>query len=80
MQIWGNATKLIIPQLDPLEYGWYYPKTGENIKIHGSPWQFSETPSNPGFAPGLGEHNNEILSSIGYSESQIKDLQDMNAI
>jgi crotonobetainyl-CoA:carnitine CoA-transferase CaiB-like acyl-CoA transferase len=58
----------------------FHPKIGENIKIHGSPWSFSETPSNPGFAPELGEHNNEILSSLGYSESQIKELKDIEVI
>ena len=58
----------------------FHPKIGENIKIHGSPWNFSETPSNPGFAPELGEHNNEILSSLGYSESQIKKLSDIEVI
>ena len=58
----------------------FHPKIGENIKIHGSPWNFSETPSNPGFAPELGEHNSEILSSLGYNESQIKELSDIEVI
>ncbi|MDE0745310.1 MAG: CoA transferase [SAR202 cluster bacterium] len=58
----------------------FHPKVGENIKIHGSPWNFSETPSNPGFAPELGQHNDEILSSLGYSESQIKELVDIEVI
>ena len=58
----------------------FHPKVGENIKIHGSPWNFSETPSNPGFAPELGEHNDEILNALGYSESQIKNLRDIEAI
>ena len=58
----------------------FHPKIGENIKIHGSPWNFSETPSNPGFAPELGEHNDEILNALGYSESQIKNLRDIEAI
>ena len=58
----------------------YHPKIGENIKIHGSPWKFSETPSTPGFAPELGEHNEEILSSLGYTDSQIEELQKNEAI
>jgi len=58
----------------------YHPKIQENIKIHGSPWNFSETPSNPGFAPELGEHNDEILSSLGYNESQIKEFRDNEII
>ena len=58
----------------------YHPKIGENIKIHGSPWKFSETPSRPGFAPDLGEHNDEILSSLGYTDSQVEELQKIEAI
>ena len=58
----------------------FHPKIGENIKIHGSPWKFSETPSTPGFAPELGEHNEEILSSLGYTDSQIEELQKNEAI
>ncbi len=58
----------------------FHPKIGENIKIHGSPWKFSETPSTPGFAPELGEHNDEILSSLGYTDSQIEELQKIEAI
>ena len=58
----------------------FHPKIGENIKIHGSPWKFSETPSAPGFAPELGEHNDEILSSLGYTDSQIEELQKNEAI
>ena len=58
----------------------FHPKIGENIKIHGAPWKFSETPSTPGFAPELGEHNDEILSSLGYTDSQIEELQKNEAI
>ena len=58
----------------------YHPKIQENIKIHGSPWNFSEPPSNPGLAPELGEHNDEILSSLGYNESQIKEFRDNEII
>ena len=56
----------------------FHPKIGENI--NGSPWKFSETPSTPGFAPELGEHNDEILSSLGYTDSQIEELQKNEAI
>jgi crotonobetainyl-CoA:carnitine CoA-transferase CaiB-like acyl-CoA transferase len=41
---------------------------------------FSETPSKPGFAPELGEHNDEILNALGYNESQINNLRDIEAI
>jgi len=52
-----------------------YPKYGKRLKVHGSPWQFSETPAQIGIAPELGEHNNEVLASLGYSEAQIADLK-----
>src|SRR5207245_11695054 len=31
-----------------------YPKYGKRLKVHGSPWNFSETPPNIGLAPELG--------------------------
>jgi crotonobetainyl-CoA:carnitine CoA-transferase CaiB-like acyl-CoA transferase len=30
-----------------------YPKYGKKLKVHGSPWQFSETPAHIGIAPEL---------------------------
>ena len=48
--------------------------------MHGTPWKFSETPSNPGIAPTLGEHNNDILESIGYESAEISDLKDRGVI
>ena len=58
----------------------YHSGLDENIKIHGTPWKFSETPSKPGFAPKLGSHNGEILSSLGYGEEEILNLEKINAI
>jgi len=58
----------------------FHPELGENIKTHGSPWKFSETPSAPGFSPALGEHNEEILRSIGYDEAAIAELENLNVI
>jgi CoA:oxalate CoA-transferase len=52
-----------------------YPKHGKRLKVHGTPWQFSETPAKIGIAPELGEHNNEVLCSLGYSEAQIADFK-----
>ena len=46
------------------------------MKTHGTPWKFSETPSIIGTAPKLGEHNNEILKGIGYSDLEIKEFKD----
>ena len=48
-----------------------YPKHGKRLRVHGSPWQFSETPAKIGIAPELGEHNEEVLASLGYSEGEI---------
>jgi crotonobetainyl-CoA:carnitine CoA-transferase CaiB-like acyl-CoA transferase len=52
-----------------------YPKLGKSLKVHGTPWQFSETPAKPGIAPELGEHNESALGEIGYSPDQIADLK-----
>lgn len=57
-----------------------YPKYGKKVKVHGSPWQFSETPVTIGIAPELGEHNVPILTSLGYSHAQIQELKDKKAI
>ncbi len=57
-----------------------YPEIGETLKVHGSPWQFSETPAKLGVAPKLGEHNGEILSGLGYSEAEISALQQQKII
>jgi crotonobetainyl-CoA:carnitine CoA-transferase CaiB-like acyl-CoA transferase len=56
-----------------------YPN-GETLKIHGSPWKLSETPSKPGIAPELGAHNQELLNSLGYDEQSIEHLKDIKAI
>ena len=52
-----------------------YPKYGKKLKVHGTPWQFSETPAKPGIAPELGQHNEAVLCELGYSEAEIKDLK-----
>ena len=45
------------------------------LKVHGTPWQFSETPARPGIAPELGEHNEAVLGGLGYSAAEIADFK-----
>jgi crotonobetainyl-CoA:carnitine CoA-transferase CaiB-like acyl-CoA transferase len=57
-----------------------YPKYGKTLKVHGSPWHFSETPAHIGIAPQLGGHNEEALADLGYSPAQIEDLKERKII
>src|SRR5208282_4716044 len=57
-----------------------YPKHGKRLKVHGSPWQFSETPAQIGVAPGLGEHNDSVLAELGYTAAQIQDFRERKVI
>jgi crotonobetainyl-CoA:carnitine CoA-transferase CaiB-like acyl-CoA transferase len=57
-----------------------YPQHGQRLKVHGSPWHFSETPAKVGLAPTLGEHNESVLSELGYSAVQIQDFRDRKII
>ena len=57
-----------------------YPEYGKTVKVHGSPWHFSETPVKVGIAPKLGEHNAEILKSLGYDEAKIAGLGERKII
>jgi crotonobetainyl-CoA:carnitine CoA-transferase CaiB-like acyl-CoA transferase len=57
-----------------------YPKHGKRLRVHGTPWQFSETPAKIGIAPELGEHDNEILAGLGYSEAEILGLRERKII
>jgi len=52
-----------------------YPKHGKRLKVHGTPWQFSETPAKPGIAPELGNHNDAALAELGYSPTEVADLR-----
>jgi len=57
-----------------------YPKHGKRLKVHGSPWHFSETPAQPGIAPELGADNDEILAKLGYTLEQIDALRERRII
>ncbi len=57
-----------------------YPKHGKRLKVHGSPWHFSETPAHIGIAPELGAHNDEVLTNLGYTPAQIEDLRERKII
>ncbi|MSP05916.1 MAG: CoA transferase [Acetobacteraceae bacterium] len=52
-----------------------YPNHGKTLKVHGSPWHFSETPARIGVAPELGADNDAVLGGIGYNAAQIADLR-----
>ena len=52
-----------------------YPEYNKTVKVHGSPWKFSETPVNIGVAPRLGEHTVDVLNRIGYTSAEIKKLR-----
>jgi crotonobetainyl-CoA:carnitine CoA-transferase CaiB-like acyl-CoA transferase len=57
-----------------------YPEYGKRLKVHGTPWKFSETPAKIGVAPKLGEHNEEVLAGLGYSKADIAGLKERKAI
>jgi crotonobetainyl-CoA:carnitine CoA-transferase CaiB-like acyl-CoA transferase len=51
-----------------------HPRVGK-VKEVGFPWKFSRTPARAGIAPGLGEHNAEVLGGLGYSDADIEQLK-----
>jgi len=57
-----------------------YPKHGKRLKVHGSPWQFSETPAKIGIAPELGADNEAVLGELGYSSAEIQELRERQVI
>jgi crotonobetainyl-CoA:carnitine CoA-transferase CaiB-like acyl-CoA transferase len=57
-----------------------YPKYGKRLKVHGSPWNFSETPAHIGIAPELGADNGELLADLGYTPAQIEDFRERRII
>ena len=57
-----------------------YPKYGKRLKVHGTPWRFSETPAKFGIAPDLGADNDAVLADLGYTPEQISDLRERTII
>lgn len=54
---------------------------GDEQKVVGSPIHMSTNPLEPGLrAPSLGEHTNEILNELGYSESSIDELRERGIV
>ena len=54
---------------------------GEPVRVVGMPVRFSATPgtvrSGP---PGVGEHTDEVLASIGFSEDEIRSMREDGAV
>ncbi len=48
-----------------------YPELDRALPVHGSPWQFSETPAVAGRAPAPGQHTADILAGLGYGADEI---------
>ncbi|MDD4877127.1 MAG: CoA transferase [Dehalococcoidales bacterium] len=56
-----------------------HPKAGK-IKEVGFPWKFDKFSPKAGIAPELGEHNNEVLAKLGFSETEIAELKEQKII
>ena len=57
-----------------------YPKYGKRLKVHGTPWQFSETPARIGIAPELGADNDAVLAELGYTPGEITAFRERKII
>ena len=55
-------------------------KHSKRLKVHGSPWHFSETPARIGVAPELGADNDQLLGELGYGAAEIADLRERKVI
>jgi len=57
-----------------------YPQHGKTLKVHGTPWQFSETPARIGIAPELGADTDAVLGGLGYTDQQIQAFRDKRVV
>lgn len=57
-----------------------YPAHGKRLKVHGSPWHFSETPARIGIAPALGADNDAVLAEAGYAPPEIAGFRERGVI
>ena len=57
-----------------------YPGHGKTLKVHGTPWHFSETPARIGTAPELGADNDAVLAGLGYSADEIANFRERGII
>ncbi|HET6240033.1 MAG TPA: CaiB/BaiF CoA-transferase family protein [Acetobacteraceae bacterium] len=57
-----------------------YPKHRKTLKVHGTPWQFSETPAQIGTAPELGADTDDVLDGLGYTPVQIRTFRERKVI
>jgi crotonobetainyl-CoA:carnitine CoA-transferase CaiB-like acyl-CoA transferase len=57
-----------------------YPRHGGKLKVHGTPWRFSETPASIGRAPELGADNDAVLAELGYTPREVQELRERKII
>jgi crotonobetainyl-CoA:carnitine CoA-transferase CaiB-like acyl-CoA transferase len=57
-----------------------YPEYGKRLKVHGTPWHFSQTPARIDSAPKLGADGDAILVDLGYTAAEIADFRERKII
>jgi crotonobetainyl-CoA:carnitine CoA-transferase CaiB-like acyl-CoA transferase len=73
MPVLSTGDLLDDPHLEAV--GFWHRAEGDALRYPGIPTHFSTTPGAiSGPAPGLGQHNREVLAELGYSEAEIEAL------